>query len=113
MKQIVLNGCYGCFGLSECAIELYRELGGNKITRYGFDRCDPILIEVIKRLGEEADGDYAALYVEELDERYDYHITDYDGYERLKTSVNENVLRNLIKEGDEDKIVEYVMGAQA
>ena len=52
MKEIVLNGCYGCFGLSECAIELYRELGGNKITRYGFDRCDPILIEVIKQLGE-------------------------------------------------------------
>lgn len=94
MKQIVLNGCYGCFGLSECAIELYRELGGNKITRYGFNRCDPILIEVIKRLGEEADGDY-------------------DGYETLKTSVNENILRSLIKEEDEDKIVEYVMGARA
>lgn len=102
MKQIVLNGCYGCFGLSECAIELYRELGGNKITRYRFDRCDPILIEVIKRLGEEADGDYAALYIEE-----------FDGYETLKTSVNENILRSLIKEEDEDKIVEYVMGARA
>lgn len=102
MKQIVLNGCYGCFGLSECAIELYRELGGNKITRYGFDRCDPILIEVIKRLGEEVDGDYAALYIEE-----------FDGYETLKTSVNENILRSLIKEEDEDKIVEYVMGARA
>lgn len=32
MKEIVLNGCYGCFGLSERAIKLYRELGGNKIT---------------------------------------------------------------------------------
>ena len=84
MKQIVLNGCYGCFGLSECAIELYR--------------------------------DYAALYIEEFDERYDYHIADYadyDGYETLKTSVNENILRSLIKEEDEDKIVEYVMGARA
>ena len=113
MKEIVLNGCYGGFELSKEALTLYREIAGKGIEECGVDRCDTILIEVVKRLEEKADGDYAALYIESFDERYDYYIDDYNGYETLETSVNENVLRNLIKEGDEDKIVEYVMGAQA
>ena len=30
--NFIKNPLNGCSGLSECAIELYRELGGNKIT---------------------------------------------------------------------------------
>lgn len=65
-KEIVLNGCYGGFGLSETGEKLYRELGGKIKYSFQYDRNDPILIKVIKELGKKADGPYAALYYKQM-----------------------------------------------
>lgn len=115
MKEIVLNECYGGFSLSKAGEKLYQDLGGT-IPDYpwDYDRSDPILIKVIKALGEKADGPYTALYIKQIDEKYEYSINDYcdDGYESLRLYVEESELRKLIKAGDEEAIVEYVMGAQ-
>ena len=57
--------------------------------------------------------DGTELYIREFDERYDYQICDYDGVETLHLTIREEVLHELIRKGDEEEIVEYVMRAQA
>lgn len=116
MKEIVLNGCYGGFGLSDKVMNRYHELGGKEDWYWDVDRCDPILIKVLKEFeveNGEMNDDCTELYIQEFDDRYDYWIEDYDGVETLHLKIREDVLRELIRKGDEEEIVEYVMGAQA
>lgn len=114
MKEIVLNGCYGGFGLSDMVMNRYHELGGKENYGWEVDRCDPILIQILKEFGVgELDDDCTELYIQEFDDRYDYRIEDYDGIETLHLKIREDVLRELIRKGDEEEIVEYVMRAQA
>lgn len=82
--KVVINGCYGGFGLSEEALKLYRERSGN-VDIDSFDieygvayRNDPILVAIVEELGECANGMFASLEIEEIDDRYDYWIEDYD-----------------------------------
>lgn len=85
--KIVVNRCYGGFSLSEKAVA---ELGGDW-HEYGLDdpddpfssnwRTDPKLIEVVERLGEEADGRFAMLEVVEIPDDVDWTICQYDGNE--------------------------------
>lgn len=113
--EILLNGCYGGFGVSKKALDLYnKRTGKNVMDDYELrDDCrtDPILIDIIKELGEEANGSCSKLYVDEVPDGYDYWIEEYDGVETLHLSVTEQHLRDLIRLGNEDDIVAYVMNA--
>lgn len=116
MKEIVLNGCYGGFGLPDKVMNRYRELGGKADWCWEVDRCDPILIKILKEFGlenGELNDDYTGLYIQEFDDRYDYWIEEYDGAETLHLMIREDVLRELIRKGDEEEIVEYAMRARA
>lgn len=138
MTKIVLNGCYGRFGLSESALKLYAELKGlgfypendkssfntywtipeshperrkfiemrnepseaidylsyndiydrYTLSSYEMERDDPILVEVVERLGKAANGSCARLYIEELPKGTLYRISEYDGIESLETRDN-------------------------
>lgn len=82
--KIVINNCYGGFGLSEEAMDM---LGIN--DDYGIDRTDPALIEVVEKLGDRASSKFAKLTVVEIpDEATDYDISYYDGAETLIYVVN-------------------------
>lgn len=129
--EIILNKCYGGFGVSDKAIELYAEKKNIKrLFRYEYEcdsgifkkvqlnakifgrciyatkdygdsipestldkkdivnlseenRTDPVLIEVVKELGEEASDEYARLKVVEIPDDLDWVIDDYDGFETL------------------------------
>lgn len=133
MKKVVINSCYGGFGLSHKATLRYAELKGIKLysyvqaetgnTKYDFehfipyenrtrevlsvhyftepinedgtykedtywykgrmndDRDDPILIQVIEELGEEANGFCAELNIVEIPDDVDFVIEEYDGNE--------------------------------
>ena len=65
--HIVINSCYGGFGLSDKALDMYKQLS-NKSEVYSFelDRTDPILIQVVEALGAEADGRFAKLRIIEI-----------------------------------------------
>ena len=57
--KVVLNGCYGCFGLSDAALKLGREMTGD--ANWGIfycdgERADLTLVAVVQRLGEAANG---------------------------------------------------------
>ena len=79
--KIVLNSCYGGFSLSEAA---YKALGV-PWDGYGYDfndkRTDPKLIDVVERLGSDADGHCAELRVVEIPDGIDWEIEEYDGKE--------------------------------
>jgi hypothetical protein len=49
------------------------------------DRTDPVLIQVIEELGNDANGWAADLRVGELPAGTQYHIHEYDGNERIMT----------------------------
>jgi hypothetical protein len=85
--KVVVNRCYGGFGLSEKA---YRELdlewdGYGYAYNYGNkERTDPKLIEVVEKLGEEANGEFAFLKVIEIPDDIEWFIDDYDGVETIR-----------------------------
>jgi len=91
MKKVVINICYGGFGLSEKARILYNDYAavkGMKTFENGYDfsykisRHCPILIRVVEELGSEASGDYAKLHIEEVYSEA-YRIEEYDGHESV------------------------------
>ena len=78
--KVVINTCYGGFGLSEKA---YKYLG---LTwdGYGFgfsDRADPNLVKCVEELGKDASGLYAKLKVVEIADDVEWQIEEYDGIE--------------------------------
>mgnify|MGYP003138503186 CR=1 FL=1 len=91
MNKVVINICYGGFGLSEKARILYNDYAaakGMKTFENGYDfsyevsRHCPILIRVVEELGSEASGDYAELQIEEVYGGI-YQIKEYDGLESV------------------------------
>ena len=91
MNKVVINICYGGFGLSEKARILYNNYAAAKGMKtfedcYGFSyeisRHCPILIRVVEELGSEASGDYAELHIEEVYSKI-YRIEEYDGFESV------------------------------
>ena len=84
VRYVVINTCYGGFGLSEQAITEYMKLSG--ITERDFHdrdipRDDPYLIKIIKELGTAANGVHANLKIVEIPGDVSWHIAEYDGNE--------------------------------
>lgn len=90
--KIVINKCFGGFGLSEKAKEI---LGiDNSFDEYQIDRNDPKLIEVVETLGDEANGRYARLRVVNIpDDATDWELDEYDGAEEVLFVVNGKIGR--------------------
>lgn len=102
--KIVLNKCYGGFGISKkCAIRM-AELGckhaaaeiaqckGGRWFGYGYaegfsdgyDRTNPYLVQAVEELGDEANGGCAKLRVVDIPDGEDYEIHEYDGIETVR-----------------------------
>jgi len=130
-KEVVINTCYGGFGLSDEAYEELIKLGvptrkyspelkdekvifDRKLTPKGesvlndvlywdrqgksklaqrywdawiqYDRENPLLIQVIKKLGTKANGPYSDLKIVKIPAYIDYVIEEYDGVEHIAES---------------------------
>lgn len=82
-KKIVINRCYGGFGLSPDALALYNKLTGTS-HQYDFeieDRSDEKLVAVVEKLGEKSFGEHAELKVVEIPDGVEWGIKEYDGVE--------------------------------
>lgn len=90
--KIVINKCFGGFGLSEKARKI---LGiDNSFDEYQIDRNDPKLIEVVETLGDEANGRCARLRVVNIpDDATDWELDEYDGAEEVLFVVNGKIGR--------------------
>lgn len=96
--KVVYNACYGGFNLSKLALERLAELGcpgASDALQHSFCGCycfdiprhDPLLVQVVEELGDEASGQCARLRIEEI-EGDRYLIDDYDGRETIQTSID-------------------------
>ena len=96
-RKVVINVKHGGFGLSDKAIEMYGELKGIKFERrgknyysdgkcfsyYDIKRDDPVLVNVVEKLGQLSWGMFSRLEIVEIPEDVDYTIEDYDGLEHI------------------------------
>ena len=110
-RKVAYNACFGGFSISEKAVKRAREISGNPkwggvtlweekpkdpfsmkfenlLIGYGYsandlERHDPVLVQVIEELGDEASGKFALLRIEEVDGPY--RIDEYDGNESVTT----------------------------
>ena len=70
--------------MSGKACKRYEELSGQKIEPYGardLKRNDPHLVQVVKELGQEADGGFAELSIVKVPDDVKWQIEEYDGNE--------------------------------
>lgn len=84
IRRIVVNRCHGGFGLSDQALERYKELAGidyQDFSDYNIERDDPLLVRVVREFGPEASGKFAELQIVEVPEEVDWVIDEYDGVE--------------------------------
>lgn len=88
--KFVLNKCYGGFGLSDKAEdELKSKLNLEDFFSWEIARNNEALVEIVERLGAEANGSFAELKVVDIpDENTDYEIDNYDGIETITYVLN-------------------------
>lgn len=84
LRRVVINTCYGGFGLSVAAIDRYNELAGTDEDHnsvYDIERDDPALVQTVRELGDKADGNHAKLKIVDIPAEVDWTIEEYDGTE--------------------------------
>jgi len=110
--KVVINKCYGGFGLSPEAFTWLIENKNWVVTRFDENgqyinpkadlvkkgetyyiihdypkekfRKNPDLIECIETLGEKASGSFAELKIVEIPDDIEWEITEYDGWETIE-----------------------------
>ena len=108
-QRIVINRCYGGFGLSNLAAKRYRELAWipeeELFWTYDIPRDSKILLQVIDELGvEKASGPHAELKVIEVPEGVKWHIGEYDGMEWIAEDHRQWGLDEYPKEQDQGEL---------
>ena len=90
MTKVVYNKSYGGFSLSEKAEKWLEDRGIFLRIKDGYfeemnhiDRHNPILVECVETLGDEANGKFASLAITEVKDKY--YIEEYDGKETVVT----------------------------
>ncbi len=78
--KVVINVCYGGFGLSEEAVGRLKELGCDK-HKDDIDRSDPRLVQVVEELGELANGKHARLKIVKIPDDVKWWVEERDGWE--------------------------------
>jgi hypothetical protein len=105
--KIVINRDFGGYGLSDQAVREYGKRKGLNLVEDGPDdhgftyfyvneidennyfsdreieRNDPVLVEIVERLGSEANGRYSDLKIVEIPDDVDWDIMEYDGMEHI------------------------------
>jgi len=87
--KVVINTCWGGFGLSEAAKARYDEIaaarGMDEIESvYDLSRHCPILVQVVEELGAAASDDLSELCIVQIPGNR-YKIREYDGMESIET----------------------------
>ena len=84
---IMYNTCYGGFSVSNSAIEEYRRQcpEAQEVSCYSVERHDPVMVGIVQRMGERANGQCAKINLKEISAEYlgFYEIDAYDGMEHV------------------------------
>lgn len=105
--EILLNKCYGGYGLSNEAVRLYLTKkniefklnpkystgffkyymieGNDQFSDHNIPRTDPVIIQIVREMGEKANGNCADLQIVPIPDGCEYYIDEYDGMESIET----------------------------
>jgi hypothetical protein len=82
LRYIVINDCYGGFGLSEEALDMYKDMAGiTDIYDRDIKRDDLYLVKIVKEMGDAAGGRFSKLKIIAIPDDVDWIIQEYDGAE--------------------------------
>lgn len=87
--KVVVNVCFGGFGLSKLALDKMAEWGADSdILAYGYfedgaNRAHPMLVRAVEELKRDANGEYARLQIFEMPDGTNFVIEEYDGSEHI------------------------------
>jgi len=82
--KVVINRCYGGFGLSEDALTEFKNRKGitdSDFWELDIDRDDPVLVQLVEEMGEAVDSRYSELKVVDIPDDVEWTIMEYDGLE--------------------------------
>ena len=82
--KVVINGCYGGFGLSDAALKEYKirkDITDPNFYYYDIPRDCPVLVEMVER--GDVDSVYSDLRVVEIPDDVNWYIEEYDGLEHV------------------------------
>lgn len=82
MPKVVINACFGGFGLSDKGRARLEALSGHR-RPYDLEikRDDPHLVQVVEEMGTEAGHGLSELRVVEIPEGVEWQVEEYDGTE--------------------------------
>jgi hypothetical protein len=86
MTKIVINTCYGGFGLSEDSLEDYRKrknITDKNFYHWDIPRDCPDLVAMVEEGGTDVDGIYSELKVVDVPDDANWYIEEYDGMEHV------------------------------
>ena len=81
--KVVINRCYGGFGLSAAAEARVEQLTGEDFEFYSHPRHCASLVQVVEEMGGAANGSCAELSIETL-KGNKYVVREYDGTEWIE-----------------------------
>jgi hypothetical protein len=84
--KVVINGCFGGFGLSDAALEEYkgrRDITDPDFYYYDIPRDCPVLVSMIEEQGTAINGTFSDLKVVEIPDGVNWYIAEYDGLEHV------------------------------
>ena len=82
--KVVINDCYGGFGLTDASLNEYKIRKGitdENFWYYDIPRECPVLVEMVER--GDVDGTYSDLKVVEIPDGVNWYIEEYDGLEHV------------------------------
>jgi len=86
MPKIVINTCFGGFGLSEESLEDYKKrknITDENFYHWDIPRDCPVLVEMVEEGGTDVDGIYSELKVVDVPDDVNWFIHEYDGMEHV------------------------------
>ena len=83
--KVVINTCFGGFGLSDEALARYNELAGTDLDYWPYteERNNPLLVQVVEELGAKANDFCADLKIVDIPDDVEWYIHEYDGLESV------------------------------
>jgi hypothetical protein len=86
MPKVVINACFGGFGLSEAALDEYKSRKGitdENFWYYDIPRDCPVLVAMIEEQGTAVNGGFADLKIVDVPDDANWYIEEYDGNEHV------------------------------
>lgn len=81
--KVVINLCFGGFGLSRAARLRYAAISGRELPEDEdeIERTDPALVQTVEELGSAANAAFARLTIVDVPDGVDWEIETTDGLE--------------------------------